>query len=205
MTTRALLVIDVQESFRARPLWDLISNPDIAVPVERLVRHARANGDLVVWILHTDPGSGSVFDPDTGHVRLLPGLMPRPGEPRLHKTSINAFTTTNLQQMLTSRGVREVAVCGIRTDQCCETTARLASDLGYQVTFVIDATATNPIPHPDAPADLTPQQILDDPRTLSAAAVLERTQYALAGRFATISTVDQVTQADQITAQPAGQ
>lgn len=195
MTTRALLVIDLQESFRARPLWDLISNPDIAVPVERLVRHARANGDLVVWILHTAPGSGSVFDPDSGHVRLLPGLTPQPGEPRLHKTSINAFTTTNLQQLLTSRGVREVAVCGIRTEQCCETTARLASDLGYQVTFVIDATATNPIPHPDAPADLTPQQILDDPRTLSAADVLERTQYALAGRFATISTVEQVTAA----------
>ncbi|HEY3872517.1 MAG TPA: isochorismatase family protein [Actinocrinis sp.] len=195
MTTRALLVIDVQESFRARPLWHLISDPDIAVPVGRLVRHARASGDLVVWVLHTEPGSGSVFDPESGHVRLLPGLEPQPGEPLLHKSSHNAFTTTSLQQLLTSRGAREVAVCGIRTEQCCETTARLASDLGYQVTFVIDATATNPIPHPDAPADLTPQQILDDPRTLSAQALIERTQYALAGRFATVSTVDQVTQA----------
>ena len=195
MTTRALLVIDVQESFRQRPLWSLISNPDIVASVDRLVQHARANGDLVVWVLHTEPGTGGVFDPDNGHVRLMPGLEPQPGEPQLRKTSINAFTTTNLQQLLTERGVREVAVCGIRTEQCCETTARLASDLGYRVTFVLDATATNPIAHWRAPQDLTPQQILDDPRTLPAAAVLERTQYALAGRFATISSVDQVTSA----------
>ena len=60
------------------------------------------------------------------------------------------------------------------------------------MTFVVDATATNPIPHPDAPADLTPEEIVADPRTLPAAAVVERTVFALAGRFATIATVDEV-------------
>ena len=198
MTNRALIVIDVQESFRARPLWSLTSNPDIVEDVGRLVEHARAQGDLVVWVLHTEPGSGGVFDPASGHVRYQEGLAPLPGEPELRKTSHNAFTTTNLQQILTERGVREVAVCGIRTEQCCETTARVAADLGYGVTFVIDATATNPIPHrtligsledPDEP---TPEQILADPRTLSSEAVLERVEYALAGRFARISTVDEV-------------
>ena len=205
MTQRALIVIDVQESFRSRPSWRLIDNPDIADDVNRLVDHARANGDTVVWVLHEEPGTGTVFDPASGHVRYLDGLRaPAPGEPQIRKTSHNAFTTTNLQQQLTERGVTELAICGIRTEQCCETTARLGSDLGYQVTFVVDATATNPIAHPDAPGDLTPEQLLADPRTLPAAAVVERTVFALANRFATVATVDEVVGAGTREESPVG-
>jgi nicotinamidase-related amidase len=187
--TRALLVIDVQESFRQGPLWPVISNPGIAGDVARLVDGVRARGDLVVWVLHSEPGSGTPFDPASGHVRYMDGLQPRAGEPELTKTSHNAFTTTNLQQLLTQRGITEVVVCGIRTEQCCETTTRVASDLGYQVTFVTEATATQPIAHRDAFAGQTVEELLADPRTLSASAVIERTEYALAGRFATIATI----------------
>src|SRR5262245_17696365 len=140
--TRALIVLDVQESFRERPLWSLISNPEIAKPVSRLTEAFRAAGDLVIWVLHTEPGTGTVFDPARGFVKLIDGLEAAPGEPVLYKTSLNAFTTTNLQQILTDKGIREVVVCGIRAEQCVETTARLAADLGYDVTFVTDATAT---------------------------------------------------------------
>ncbi len=172
---RALIVIDVQESFRARPLWEQIANPDIAEPVNRLVRIARNNNDLLVWVLHTEPGSGDVFDPETGHVRLLKELeQPLPGEPVLYKTSHNAFTTTNLQQRLTEAGVGELWVCGIRTEQCVETTARIGSDLGYEVVFVADATTTNPI------------------GDLSAEAITERTLAVLRDRFARIATVDEL-------------
>lgn len=174
-------------------MWRAISNPDIARDAARLVDGVRADGGLVFWILHTEPGSGTTFDPASGHVRLIEPLAPEPGEPVLTKTSHNAFTTTNLQQLLTRRGVTEVVVCGIRTEQCCETTARIASDLGYRVTFVTEATATNPIAHRDAPADQTVEELLADPRTLPACAVIERTEYALAGRFAAIATIADVT------------
>ncbi|WP_026361518.1 cysteine hydrolase family protein [Amycolatopsis nigrescens] len=190
---KALLVIDVQESFRQRPSWQLVSNPGIAEQVGKLVTAARAGGDLVIWVLHTVPGSGTVFDPDSGHVRLIDGLSAADGEPVLSKTAHNAFTTTNLQQILTSHGIGEVTICGIRTEQCCETTARIASDLGYAVTFVTDATATEPIPHRDAPEDRTPAEVLADPRTLGVAEIISRTEYALAGRFATIRTVAELT------------
>ncbi|TDC75501.1 isochorismatase family protein, partial [Actinomadura sp. 7K507] len=142
---RALLVIDVQESFRRRPNWPAVSAPDIGARAARLTAAARAAGDLVVWILHAEPGSGGVFDPALGDVRLMDGLEPAGGEPVLTKTSRNAFTTTALQRLLTERGIGELVVCGIQTEQCCETTARLAADLGYRVTFVTDATATFPI------------------------------------------------------------
>lgn len=169
---RALIVVDVQESFRVRPEWADTLNPGVAEPVNRLVALAREAGDLVVWVLHTEPGSGNPFDPGSGHVRLFEELgEPRPGEPVLHKTSHNAFTTTNLQQILTAHGVGELRLCGIRAEQCVETTTRVGSDLGYAVTFVSDATSTDPLGR------------------FSAADILERTEAVLRDRFARIATV----------------
>jgi nicotinamidase-related amidase len=178
----ALLVIDVQESFRQRADdWSATANPQIVDQVTRLVAAARAAGDLVVWITHAEPGSGGVFDPANGFVRLIDDLDPIDGEPQITKTSINAFTTTNLQQQLTEHGVRELVVCGIRTEQCCETTARIGSDLGYAVTFVADATTTSGIA---ASADIP---------ALSAQEIVARTVAVLAGReFATVATTDEV-------------
>ncbi|WP_037607417.1 cysteine hydrolase family protein [Streptacidiphilus rugosus] len=173
---RALIVIDVQESFRARAEeWAEVDNPKIAEPVNRLVRLARAQGDTVVWVLHAEPGTDTVFDPVLGHVRLMEELdQPLPGEITVQKTSHNAFTTTNLQQQLTERGVTELVLCGIRTEQCVETTTRVGSDLGYRCTFVTDATTTNAI------------------GTLSAAAIIERTEAVLRDRFADIVTVGEL-------------
>jgi nicotinamidase-related amidase len=152
-----------------------MQNPDIAKQVTRLVDSSRECGDLVVWVMHAEPGSDTVFDPDQGYVRLFDEFKPRADEPCVVKTSINAFTTTNLQQQLMQHGVREVVICGIRTEQCCETTARVASDLGFEVTFVADATTTSGI------------------EGLSAAEIIERTARVLGAReFATIATTDDV-------------
>lgn len=185
--TTALLVIDVQESFRARPEdWATVSAPDIAERIARLVDRARAQGQEVVWILHAEPGTGTVFDPDAGHVRLLPGLEPRDGEPVLTKTSHNAFTSTDLDARLRGSGVDEVVVTGIRTEQCCETTARVASDLGYAVTFVLDATATMPL------------RRWDSDGVLDVAEVAARTAAALHGRFARVTTIAGLVAVDSV-------
>jgi nicotinamidase-related amidase len=191
--TRALIVVDVQESFRQRPLWRTVSTPDLLAKVDTLVRCARAEGDLVAWLLHAEPGTKGVFDPALGHVRVMPELVPDEGEPVLTKTSYNAFTTTNLGQQLTIRGIRDLVVCGIRTEQCCETTTRVGCDLGFEVTFALDATATFPIPHRGAPADLSVEQLLADPLTLSTEDIMERTAYVLDGRFAAVRTVKELT------------
>ena len=175
----ALIVLDVQESFRHTPYWAELSNPDIVADVMTLVTAARAGGKQVIWVWHESPESGTVFDPIRGLITPLVGLDIGQTEAQITKTSRNAFTTTNLGQLLTRAGIRHVVIAGIQTEQCCETTARLAADLGCQVTFVTDATATFPIRRPDT------GELLD------AGSVITRTEYALAGRFATIATVDQ--------------
>jgi len=113
-------------------------------------------------------------------VRLQAGLEPRAGEPVITKSSHNAFTTTDLERRLVQAGVRRLRLAGIRTEQCVETTARVGSDLGYDVEVVLDATATHPL------------ALHDGSGTLSAADVIARTAAALSGRFATITTIDEV-------------
>ena len=55
----------------------------------------------------------------------------------------------DLDAWLKDNGITAVAICGIQTNMCCDTTARMASDLGYDVMFVIDATHTFDIQAPN--------------------------------------------------------
>jgi nicotinamidase-related amidase len=184
----ALIVIDIQESFRQRPIWQTMSNPHLFDNANALIDAARSDGDMVVWVLHAEEGSGGLFDPVNGFVRVVDELKPLDGEPTLVKTAHNAFTTTNLGQRLAQHGVREILITGIRTEQCCETTARVGSDLGFDTTFVTDATATFASPHWSAAPHESIEDMLADPRTLSADEMVRRTEYALGGRFAKIAT-----------------
>ena len=67
----------------------------------------------------------------------------------MHKHVHNALTESGLDARLRERDINHLIVSGIRTEQCCETTTRVASDLGYRVTFVTEATLTFPMRHPD--------------------------------------------------------
>ncbi|WP_290162869.1 isochorismatase family protein [Microbacterium sp. APC 3901] len=179
----ALLVIDAQESFRQRPdEWASTANPDAVGNISRLVDHSREVGDHVVWVTHSEPGSGGVFDPVNGFVRVISDLDPRGDEIAVTKTTVNAFTSTDLEEQLQRLGVGRVIVCGIRTEQCCETTARMASDLGFAVEFVTDATTTSAIEANDRLAAVSGDEIM------------RRTESILAARgFATvIRTADRV-------------
>jgi nicotinamidase-related amidase len=52
------------------------------------------------------------------------------------------YGTPDLHAWLTDAGLDAVTVCGITTNHCCETTVRMAGNLGYDTTFVVDATHT---------------------------------------------------------------
>lgn len=72
---------------------------------------------------------------------FLEPVAPRAGEIVLTKTCSNAFVGTNLDRVLRNLGVEQVIVVGFYTDQCIESAARDAADLGYDVTLVADACA----------------------------------------------------------------
>jgi nicotinamidase-related amidase len=179
-SSTALLMIDVQESFRHRPAW---REDDAAPFLDRcnaLIDGAGRQGIPIVRVLHTDePAAASdPFSMQSGFVRPLAELRDFDAALQLLKTRHSALVATPLPLWLHAQGIRRLIVAGIRTEQCCETTTRHASDEGWAVDFVSEATLTFEMKSPAG-------------RTFSAADLRERTETVLAGRFATICSVEQ--------------
>jgi nicotinamidase-related amidase len=175
--TTAVLSIDVQQSFPARPYWREEDVPRFRENITRLIDGATRKGWPIVRILHQE--EEGAFSQASGLVKPL-DWMPATHATEFVKHVHNAFTDTGLDRWLRARGINRLIISGIRTEQCCETTARVASDLGYEVDFVGDATLTFPMTDPRSG------------REFSAAEIRERTELVLRDRFARIATVDEV-------------
>lgn len=169
----ALIVIDVQESFRHRPYFSEADVPAFLAKQQALIDGAKAAGIAIVQIFHVE--DGGPFAESSGLVRPLEPLVIAP-DAVFRKRRHSALVGSGLDVWLTRSGIRRLIISGIRTEQCCETTTRHASDLGYNVDYVGEATLTFPM------ADAAG-------RSWSAAEIRARTELVLAGRFARIATV----------------
>jgi len=185
-----LLVIDVQDSFKGdATTWATRNNPAFESNVAKLIEAYR-NADLpIVFVLHQNLRPESHFNPGSPLYRFMDFVAPKPGEVVLQKTTISVFASTDLARRLTQWEINRLTVTGIQTEQCCETTTRDASDRGYQVDFVTDATLSFAIPHWAGGAELSTEE------------VVRRTEYALAGRFANIVSTQEVL--DSLSKQPS--
>ncbi|MGH2341714.1 isochorismatase family protein [Segnochrobactraceae bacterium EtOH-i3] len=172
-TDTALLVIDVQESFRHRPYFEPAGMAAFLARQQALIDGAVAAGIPVIRIFHVE--ETGPFSEASGHVRSFEGLRIAPVE-TFRKTRHSALVGTGLEVWLISHGIRRLIVSGIRTEQCCETTTRHASDLGFDVDYVSEATHTFAMAGADG-------------RIWSPEEIRARTELVLAGRFARIVTV----------------
>lgn len=138
-----------------------------------MIDGAAAQGIPVLQVFHTAPTGP--FSPASGHVRTLEPVAIRP-DAVFHKGKYSALVGTGLDAWLTQHGTRRLLVSGIRTEQCCETTTRHASDRGWAVDFVTEATLTFAMTGADG-------------RPFSPGDIKARTELVLAGRFARVATV----------------
>lgn len=175
-----LVLIDVQESFRHRPYFTERDLPAYLAAQNALIQGCQAQGVPVVRIFHVDgpQTAANAFALESGHVRPLQGLAEVEAAATFHKSRHSALVGTGLDVWLTRNGIGRLVISGIRTEQCCETTARHASDLGFQVDYVTDATLTFDMQHEDG----TP---------LPATVLKARTAAVLKDRFARVCTVPQ--------------
>ncbi|MFL6164378.1 MAG: cysteine hydrolase family protein [Jatrophihabitantaceae bacterium] len=141
MQTQALVVVDVQVGFDD-PRWGERNNPSCEPNIAALLNRWEILGWPVVLVRHDSAEPQSPLRPELPGNRLKEFLRGR-GDLLVTKSAHSAFHgKPDLHGWLTERGIEAVALCGITTNHCCETTARVACDLGYQVTFIGDATAT---------------------------------------------------------------
>lgn len=170
----ALIVIDAQESFRHRPYWSESDLSQYFARQQQLIDGCVARGVPVVQIFHVEPEGD--FSVASGHVKTLEELSIAP-DAIFHKQHHSALAGSELGAWLIGRGIGRLIISGIRTEQCCETTSRHASDSGFAVDFVSEATLTFAMTHARSGRSYTPQEIR------------ERTELVLEGRFARIATV----------------
>ena len=173
-----LIVIDAQESFRHRPFFTAQGLPAYLAAQNALIAGCVARGVPVVRVLHCDGPAvpANPFSAESGQVRPLAGLATFDAAATFTKSRHSALVGTGLEVWLTQQGIGRLIVSGIRTEQCCETTTRHASDLGWQVDFVTEATHTW-------------DMVQLDGQPLPAADITARTATVLQGRFATLCTV----------------
>jgi nicotinamidase-related amidase len=141
----ALLVIDLQTGFDD-PYWGPRNNPECEANIVALVSAWKAAGRPVVYVRHDSVNPQSPLRPELPGNALRPEL---PGDPDVLVTknvSSAFFGEPDLHGWLRDREVTGVAITGVQTNFCCETTARMAGNLGYDTLFVLDATHTFDLP-----------------------------------------------------------
>jgi ureidoacrylate peracid hydrolase len=74
--------------------------------------------------------------------KVIDAIAPAEDEIVIPKTSSSVFISTNIDYVLRNLGTRYLILSGVVTDQCIESAARDACDLGYLVTVATDACTT---------------------------------------------------------------
>lgn len=170
-----LIVIDAQESFRHRPYFSESELPAYLAAQNALIEGCINKKIPVVRVFHVDGAdiASNAFAMKSGYIKPISGLVDFVADVTFYKNRHSALVGSGLQVWLNQNQIGKIVVSGIRTEQCCETTTRHASDLGYKIDYALDATMTWDMQQPDG-------------KTLSAADIRMRTATVLQDRFATV-------------------
>lgn len=141
--TTALIVIDLQKGViglpGVHPMDEIVKN------AAKLTEAFRSSGLPVVLVNANAVAPGRTEQPRRAHAfpdgwtDLIPELNRQPEDHTVTKQTWGAFTNTDLEAYLKSRGVTQVVVIGVATSIGVESTARHAYELGFNVTLAMDA------------------------------------------------------------------
>ncbi len=161
----ALVVVDMQNAFMLPGVAfaEIKTAPEIVPNINRLARALRAAGGTVVWIVttytkdtdtewstyyglstptHGAKRSAALTKGSKGH-QIWASLEVSPDDPIVEKKRFSAFIqgSSDLDRVLSERGIDTILVAGTVTGVCCESTARDAMMLNYKVVMVTDGNA----------------------------------------------------------------
>ncbi|AKU17604.1 isochorismatase family protein [Luteipulveratus mongoliensis] len=134
-TQTALVLIDLMDRIIGLPV-EPREGSDVLLVAETLATRFRSAGASVVLVRVERPGVPEQ-PPGSG---LAAGLQ-QAGDIEIVKRTIGGFAGTGLDERLRELGVSTIVFGGIATNLGVESTARAASDLGYDLVFVEDAMA----------------------------------------------------------------
>lgn len=139
--TTALIVIDMQKGMQS-PRLPPRNNPDAEEHIGRLLAAWRAANQPVVLVRHISRSPHSVFAPGQSGVEFQDRFEPLGHEHVVEKNVPDAFINTGLERWLHARGIRDVVIAGVSTNNSVEATARTCGNLGFSTVVVADACFT---------------------------------------------------------------
>ncbi len=176
----ALIVVDVQKAFHDAGFWGRRNNPQCEKNIETLIAHWRESGRPVVFVRHDSTNTSSLLHPSSPGNQFQDIISGEPDLLVVKSVNSSFHGAPDLHQWLQQEGITELVVCGITTNHCCETTARVGGNLGYQVFFALDATHTFDRESPDG-------------EVIAADTLATITATNLHGEFATVTTAEALT------------
>lgn len=161
--TTALLLIDLQNDFvePGAPLETAMAYKSLP-KLKELMAFCRQKGITLIYTRHAHDEDGSDMGlfkdiyPGLGQRQaLIEGqrgaeiyqeLAPQEGDIVVRKQRYSAFFETNLDLILRTKGIKDVAIAGATSEDCCLATARDAMYRGYRVAFLADVVGTYDYP-----------------------------------------------------------
>ncbi len=139
----ALVVIDLQKGMLSAPVVHPL--PDIVSRASALAEAFRRHALPVVLVNVAGGPPGRTERPrrmtafPAEFTDMLPELNQQPQDHVVTKRTPGAFTNTDLEAYLKGQGITQIVMAGVSTTSGVESTARHAFELGFNVSFAIDA------------------------------------------------------------------
>jgi nicotinamidase-related amidase len=141
----ALVLIDIQYAFDDLAYWGgKRNNPDAEKNAARLLAYWRAHQLPLFHVKHNSSDRQSKLAPGQPGNEIKDLVRPLASETLIEKNVNSAFIGTNLKKLLDDQSIEALVICGLTTDHCVSTTARMAGNYGYTTYIASDATATFP-------------------------------------------------------------
>jgi nicotinamidase-related amidase len=131
-TNAALVIIDMQKGMNDAKLGRR-NNPEAEQRIHELLNAWRQARRPVVHVRHISRTPGSVFWPGQPGCEFQEALAPLPHEHVVEKNVPDAFIASGLERWLHVRGIRQMVVTGVITNNSVEATARSGGNLGFDV------------------------------------------------------------------------
>lgn len=146
----ALLVIDMQRFFLDKTSHACIPSADAIIPKIKHLINAYNKANLPVFFtrhVNTENDAklmGSFWNDiikDENPLSEIISELNFPNMNVINKSQYDSFYNTDLENLLREKKITQVAITGVMTNLCCETTTRSAFVRGFMPFFPIDGTA----------------------------------------------------------------
>ncbi len=141
MSTKALILIDFQKEWIDPQSPDFMGDlAPLLARTNQLIDRCRAQGYKIIFTRHVEKDSTAQWAETSTGTELMDGIHKELDDTLITKHKINPFYKTNMAAEL--KGIPDLVVCGILTNNCVRSFIADAYDRGFNITVVKDCCET---------------------------------------------------------------